>query len=197
MIIEIEGVDGIGKTTQSNLVKSWLEERGHNAMVVKDLESTYFGREIRRMLTSDVYRTHLAEMFGFLCCKTQLFSEVIKPGLSGGSCVICDRGCGSFLSYFEACGLDYDFLSKMLVASIPSDLEAQTVLLVGDVIVAQERNAKKGICSRFDKMGPQFFEKQQLIYKRLAKERGWIVVDGNGSVEQVRNSIVASLSKLF
>ena len=68
MIIEIEGIDGVGKTSQCRLLKNWFEQTlQHRAIIVKDLESTQLGRTIKEALVTDMPRTREVELFGFLC----------------------------------------------------------------------------------------------------------------------------------
>ncbi len=97
MLIEVEGIDGIGKTTQCTL----LEERNpdFDFMVVKEPGTTPYGIAMKRLLESETERHPLSEMFSFLACKSQTYNEIIIPGMRGGRHMIMDRGTASFLSY--------------------------------------------------------------------------------------------------
>ena len=196
MIIEIEGIDGIGKTMQCRLLKKWFGERSEESIIVKDLESTQLGRQIKALFTTDEPRTKEVELFGFLCCKAHLFSEIIGPSVSKGVHVICDRGVGSLLSYFEVLGFEAGFLKNVLAAVLPEQFTAVTVLIEGDINEALRRNLAKPTHSKFDNMGFEFFEKQQEVYRRLARTGNWIVVDGNESTERVHTSVTAKIVHL-
>lgn len=195
MIIEIEGIDGIGKTTQCKLLKGWLEERNQHSIIVKDLESTQLGRQVKAMFTTDAPRTKEVELFGFLCCKAHLFAEIIGPSVAKGIHTICDRGIGSFLSYFEVLGFDADFLKSVVATVLPQKFISTTLLLDGDVREAIRRNVAKPVHSKFDNMGFEFFEKQQRVYRRLATEDHWVVIDGDDTIEKVRQSITTAIAK--
>lgn len=196
MIIEIEGVDGIGKTTQCKLLKNWFGERNKPSIIVKDLESTHLGREMKAIFTSDVPRTKEVELFGFLCCKAHLFAEIITPNVNHGTHVICDRGIGSFLSYFEVEGFDPNFLKEILAKVLPEKFTPVTFLLFCDIRETLRRNVIKPSHSKFDNMGSEFFEKQQNVYKRLAKTNDWKIIDASDSIENVHALITLSIENL-
>ncbi|MFA5130375.1 MAG: dTMP kinase [Patescibacteria group bacterium] len=196
MIIEIEGIDGVGKTTQCRMLKNWIENRGKRAVLVKDLEATLFGRQMKSILTTDSPRAKETELFAFLCCKTQLFSEVVEPELARGSYIICDRGFGSFLTYFEVLGLKRGMLSNLLSIALPKSPEHVTTFLIDlDVPEALRRNLSKPAHSKFDGMGKQFFEAQRAAFLDLAASETWTIVDGTQSIESVHSSITLSLEQ--
>jgi dTMP kinase len=198
MIIEVEGIDGVGKTSQCRLLKNWLEEKlGERAIIVKDLESTQLGRQIKGILVTDVPRSKEVELFGFLCCKAHLFAEIIEKELEAGTHIICDRGIGSFLSYFEVLGFDRSFLENVLLTAVPSGYSPQTLLLDADVHVAMQRNVSKSAHSKFDSMGGDFFERQRKIYLDLALSRQWSVVSSEQPLELVHMSVINSIERMF
>jgi dTMP kinase len=194
VIIEIEGIDGVGKTTQCRLLKNWLESRGSRAIVVKDLETTLFGRQIKSILITDSPRSNQAELFAFLCCKSQLFTEVVEQELERGTHVICDRGIGSFLSYFEVFGFNRELLLQLLSIAVPNEPVTPVTFLIDlEVREALTRNLSKSAHSKFDGMGTRFFEDQRNVFLDLARANRWTVVDGRGSVAEVHEAIVSAL----
>lgn len=198
MIIEIEGIDGVGKTTQCDLLKAWLQQQGRNAIIVKDLESTELGRGIRKVLISNEFRPPEVELFSFLACKSQLFSQVIVPTISKNGIVICDRGIGSFVSYFESLGFSRSFLFNAIELAINGLRPKITFLL--DVIVeeATRRKANKQEQSKFDLMGNDFFRKQRNIFLSLSEKLSWVALDASLSIEETHSLIVRYLkSALF
>ena len=190
MIIEIEGIDGAGKTLQCRLLKNWLETNsGRKAVIVKDLESTMLGRKMKELLVSESPRSKQVELFAFLCCKANLMSEVIEHELKTGTFIICDRGVGSFLSYFEVNGFDRDLLKKLIGFAVPTEYKSTTIFLDVSVETASTRNNSKATLSKFDGMGNDFFEKQRNAFLRLAEENLWEIIDGHMGVDKVHESI--------
>ncbi len=197
MLIEMEGIDGVGKTTQCRMLKNWFENRGERAIIVKDLESTQLGRKIKSIFVTDAPRSKEVELFGFLCCKANLFSEIIANEVADNSHIICDRGTGSFLSYFEVMGFNREFLRSTLAVLLPKHYVPATVLIDLSVQEAMSRNVAKPTHSKFDNMGALFFEKQRKVFKELAEDGRWFVVDGSGSITSVHKSIFNSVEKML
>lgn len=195
MIIEIEGIDGVGKTTQCRLLNHWFECQGQRSVIVKDLESTQLGRQIKSILTADTPMTKEVELFAFLCCKAHLFSEVIGPELANGANIICDRGVGSLLSYFEDANFDIEFLNKLVKIVCPVSFAPTTVLLDLDPCEAMRRNVAKPTHSKFDNLGAAFFQRQRKIFLRLATENNWLVIDANQTIDEIHQSIADKLSR--
>ncbi|HCJ45553.1 MAG TPA: dTMP kinase [Candidatus Moranbacteria bacterium] len=184
MIIEIEGIDGVGKTTQCELLRDHFRQQGKKAVVVKDLKSTKFGRDIKEFLTSSESQSMEVELFSFLACKSQLFSQVITPAVSCGEIVICDRGIGSFISYFESLGFSRSFLCDVINLAINGLRPQLTIFL--DVMVEEtsKRKANKLEQSKFDLMSDDFFRKQRAVFLSLSKESSWAVIDGSLSIKE-------------
>ncbi len=196
MIIEIEGIDGVGKTTQCELLRASLEKAGWNVAIVKDLESTELGRGIRKILVSGEPRTIEAELFSFLACKSQLYSQVIIPTLKSGGVVICDRGIGSFVSYFESHGFSRSFLLDAIELGINRLRPELTLLLDVSTKIATERKSKKTEQSKFDMMGEKFFSRQRRIFLELSQSPSWVVIDGRlptGDIHQIISRHVESV----
>lgn len=185
MLIEIEGIDGVGKTTQCELLGNYLRQQQRDVVIVKDLESTEIGRGIRRILTSDEPRTVEVELFSFLACKSQLYSQVIAPTIARGGIVICDRGIGSFISYFESHGFSRDFLLRTIKLGTGGLSPKLTVLLDISTTEAAIRRAKKSEHSKFDLMGDEFFSKQKKVFLDLSQAPSWVVIDGTLSTENI------------
>ncbi len=195
MIIEIEGIDGAGKTTQVRLLKQSLEEAGKNVLIVKDLESTEIGRKIKEVFVSDTPRNKAVELFGFLCCKAHLFSEVVGAAVNNGAYVLCDRGFGSLISYFEAHDFNRNQLEAMLKIAVPELRPTHTIFLDLPVKEALRRNMAKQSFSKFDNMGARFFDRQRSVYLSLSKRDDWYVVDASKSIDQLHRDIVRVLEQ--
>lgn len=190
MILEIEGIDGAGKTTQCELLREWFKKRGVAALCVKDLESTEFGKEVRKMLELEALNSKEVELFAFLACKSQLFSQVILPSITKKTIVICDRGAGSFLSYFEVFGFSHEFLSNSINLATGHIKATLTILLDVSVEEARKRKLEKNMMSRFDRLNEDFFKKQSETFSNLANRFSWRRIDGCKSIITIHEQIV-------
>lgn len=197
MIVEIEGIDGVGKTTQCALLRARLQQQGRKAVVVKDLENTELGKGIKNVLVRNESRPPEVELFSFLACKSQLYSRVIIPIVSDGGIVICDRGIGSFISYFEAIGFPRLFLLNAIDLVINGLRPDITILLDVSVKEAVRRKAKKPVQSKFDLMGDDFFHRQRAVFLDLSQASTWTVVDGLMSIEETHSVIVECIGSVL
>ena len=89
-LITFEGIEGVGKSTQINLVLDWLKTKGFSTKLLREPGSTIFGEKIRELLLSkdsDISaHTELLLMFAAR-------SEMIKEHLmdSREDFILCDR----------------------------------------------------------------------------------------------------------
>ncbi len=197
MLIEIEGIDGVGKTTQCSLLKEWLHCKQRKVIVVKDLGSTNLGKSIRDVITKNDMKSPRTELFSFLACKSQLFSEIIIPFLNNGGIVICDRGTGSFVSYFEALGFDRDFLLQMVNLSTNNLNPHLTILLDTPTKEATGRIGLRADKSKFDEMGERFFSRQREIFLDLSSGSSWVKIEGINSVEKTHSLITTYVGDML
>ena len=100
--IVFEGIDGAGKTTQINLLRASLEERGILCKTTAEPTDLPSGREIRAALAGRIAKTpqEMAEMFS---CDRALHNTHPEIGINGmmneGYTVISDRYYYSSLAY--------------------------------------------------------------------------------------------------
>jgi len=193
VIVEFEGIDGAGKTSQCRLLKSWFASQGQRALIVKDLESTELGLHTRQKLVSDMPRSNETELFAFLMCKAQLMYHIIQPALEDGTHIICDRGVGSMISYFEALGFKRDLLDQMLAIAVPPEYQTTTMLLDLSPLTAMARKAEQGGDSKFDNMGNDFFTAQRAIFLQLALGDNWKTLDGTLEQHELHTKILKEL----
>ncbi len=142
------------------------------------------------MFVSDAPRAKAVELFGFLCCKAHLFSEVVEDADRDGSYILCDRGFGSLISYFEAHGFEREKLEAMLMVAVPELRPTLTILLDLPVKMALQRNMAKQSFSKFDNMGAEFFSRQRSVYLSLSERADWHVVDASLSIEELHSQIL-------
>lgn len=198
MFIEIEGIEGAGKSTQCQLLHEWMTKSGLDSIIVKELESTSFSKEVRRLLLEDGLKDSKAEMFLFLSCKSQVFSQLIMPYLAQEKHVISDRGSGSFISYNSSIlGLDKDTLIDFLHIAMSGVESTVTILLDISVETALKRIEMKAEKTRFDTIGEIYLSKQRNKFVELSHYFShWISIDGSLSVQDVHLEIVKHVERL-
>ena len=93
MFISFDGVDGVGKSTQTELFVEWLREQGHTVVTCRDPGSTELGERLRTLVlkASDVKIDAESEMLLYMAARAQLVAEVIQPALAASQFVVSDR----------------------------------------------------------------------------------------------------------
>lgn len=166
----LEGVDGVGKSTQLNSLADWLTRLGRQVVTCRDPGSTPTGETIRTLLlhaTSAIDRN--TEMLLYMAARAQLVSEVIRPALQAGQTIVCDRFLLSNVVYQGfAGGLDMDTIwqvGKVATGGLMPDLSI--VLDVPEDVARFRRGPEP---DRIERQGATYLEKVQ---------RGFVELGGN------------------
>jgi dTMP kinase len=111
-LIVIEGTDGVGRSTQINLLKEWLEQQGHavldtglsrSGLVGKSIKRAKEGHTLGRITLSLFYTTDFAD---------RLENEII-PALRAGFVVLTDRYIYSLIARAMVRGLDPEWVRNI------------------------------------------------------------------------------------
>jgi dTMP kinase len=103
-LITIEGIDGVGKTTQIEQIGEFLRANKISYAVYREPGSTMLGEELRRILKAGPGQTPLAELLLFAAARVELVSTRVEPELTAGVWVILDRYADSMVAYQGALG---------------------------------------------------------------------------------------------
>lgn len=125
VFITFEGPEGSGKSTQARLLYERLQAIGYPAILTREPGGTRIGEMIRRILV-DLKHTEMApttETLLFSAARAQLVSELIRPYLTTGGIVLCDRYADSTYAY-QGYGLGRDL----------DELHAITALATGGLM---------------------------------------------------------------
>lgn len=99
-LITIEGCEGCGKSTQSKLLKQYLESKGLKVILTREPGGSKTAEQIRNILlnpNSTVYP--ICELMLYESARAQHTEEIIKTNLEKGYIVICDRFTDSTIAY--------------------------------------------------------------------------------------------------
>ena len=93
IFISVGGGDGSGKSN--------LEARGVDALFIREPGGTSIGEKIRDILLdpANAEMCAMTEAMLYAASRAQIVSEVIKPALSEGKVVVCDRFVDSSIAY--------------------------------------------------------------------------------------------------
>lgn len=96
-----EGGEGSGKSTQSRLLRAWLEAAGHPVLLTFEPGDTEVGRELRRIVLDPATGelSDRTEVLLYAADKAEHVDTVVRPALERGEVVITDRYVDSTLAY--------------------------------------------------------------------------------------------------
>ena len=90
LFVSFEGVDGAGKTTQVERLRTYLTERGRTVVVTREPGGTELGVQLRQILLHGGDIAPRAEALLFAADRAQHVAQVITPALERGAVVITD-----------------------------------------------------------------------------------------------------------
>ena len=201
MFISFEGIDGVGKSTQADLLEAHLV--GLSREVVRTLEpgGSELGRDIRKLLLHSGHVDARAEALLYAADRAHHVATVIRPALAEGKVVITDRYLDSSVAY-QGAGriLGATEVRDLSMWAIQGLLPALTVLLDLDAASAVARRAKTGDApDRLEREKVEFFEAVRACYLELAAaEPGrFLVVDARLTVDEIQSKIRARVDELL
>ena len=90
--ISVDGIDGVGKTTQIERLQHYLESLGASCLATRDPGSSPIGSRLRELLLeSDLTMHRRTEAMLFMASRCEMVETTIRPTLEQGTSVISDR----------------------------------------------------------------------------------------------------------
>ena len=209
VFITIEGPEGCGKTTQSDLLVRYLREKGFEVILTREPGGTRIGEQIRSLVLDTKYEemTPLAELLLMASSRAQHVLEKIKPGIKEGKVVVCSRFTDATISYQgHGRGFDIGLLRKINEIATGGLFPDLTLVIDIDVETGLKRafgvekaEAEKGEGDRLEKEDMAFHERVRNSYRELARmEPARIkLIDGTGSIEEVSAAIRAAVKEVL
>ncbi|WP_317230951.1 dTMP kinase [Clavibacter sp. MX14-G9D] len=202
VFITLEGGDGVGKSTQSSLLREWLERQGHEVVVTREPGGSELGVEIREIVLHR--RGHIApraEALLYAADRAHHVETVVRPALGRGAVVLQDRYLDSSVAY-QGAGrvLDADEIRELSLWAAHGLLPDLTVLLDLDQAAARVRlDAARTRFDRLEAERGEFHERVRQAFLRLAEaepER-FLVVDAGLPREEIADLIRSRTSALI
>ena len=186
-IVTVEGVDAVGKRTQSLLLQKWLEKQSFKvASLSFPAYETPIGKEIKAFLAGK--RAFQAEVRHMLFAANRWEKlELIKEFQSENDVIIINRYTESNMAYGAAHGLRLQWL-----VGLEEGLPKSNLVLVLDAPSKSLVSRRPGVKDAYEK-DDALQDRVQALYKELAPRFGWKVIDGSGSVRQVHESIIKAV----
>jgi dTMP kinase len=167
LFVTFEGIDGSGKSTQVDLLRSALEAEGRSVVATREPGGTAFGERVRELLLLGPEMSPWAEAALFAAARAELVAEVIAPALEAGHDVLCDRYIDSSLAYQGiARGVGVDRVLQLSLEATRGLLPDRTILLLLDPADASPRQKQEP--DRIESSAGGFMERVDAAYRELA-----------------------------
>ena len=196
-IFSFEGIEGVGKSTQINLLKEYLQTNGYNTEILREPGSTITGESIRSiLLDSKENLSSESELLLMFAARAQLISE--KVNNSNSDIILFDRFYDASLAY-QGFGrnLPIDFIQS-LITFINCPEPCLTFLLDISVQDGFERKVND-VKDRIESAGNEFFKKVREGYLEIAKnnQNRIKVIDAMQSIDDINKSIIDHVNPLL
>jgi len=202
VFITFEGGDGSGKTTQIELLKSWLEERGHTVVVTREPGGTDLGNELRDIiLHRKGFIAPRAEALLYAADRAHHIHTLVAPALERGDVVVQDRYLDSSVAY-QGAGrvLDPTEVRDVSLWATENLMPHLTILLDVPADVAKQRqDSDERAYDRLEAEAEDFHQRVRESYQRLAdaEPERFVVLDGTDSIEEIHHQITQKVATLL
>ena len=154
MLINLEGIDGCGKSTQSKFLVKKFEENNEKTIILKEPTNGKYGKKLWEMLSGKREATTEQILDLFIMDRKEHVKNKINPALNEGKIVLMDRYYYSTMAYQAAAGIDVNRIRKdnefapkpdiVLIFDLPADLAMKRVRghSVADVFEKEEHLEK-------------------------------------------------------
>jgi len=198
MFVTFEGVDWSGKSTQVELLVTWLREQGRTVTTSREPGGTPLAEGVRELVLHGDDMAPWAEAALYAAARADNVARVIRPALARGEDVVCDRYLDSSVAYqgiVRALGLEeVRDLSLLVTDGLLPDV---TFLVLVDP--AEARTRASGERDRIEREGGDFQQRVDAAYRTLADAEPERIVPLDGSrpradiAEEIRERVRALL----
>lgn len=190
----IDGPDGAGKTTQQKLLAQWLRDAGVRVVETQDPGGTAIGDEIRRILLDGKHAAMsvATELMLYMASRAQLAEEVIRPALSRGECVLCDRWVSATIAYQGAGGADAEQIKTVARVAVGELAEPNLTLLLDlPAETGLQRKGKDAAPDRMESKAVEFHRRVRELFAAQAEQypQRFAVIDASEGTEDVQRRL--------
>ncbi len=192
--ITIEGIEGVGKSTHMGRLVKHIEAHGHRVLKSREPGGTPTAELIREVVLGHAEEVipDIAELLLMFAARSLLVENVIRPALSAGTWVVCDRFVDASRAYQGGGrGIPMEQINELanwVLGDLRPDL---TILLDAPVEIGMSRADSRGDPDRLDVERTDFYTRVRASYLQLAESEPerFVIVDAAGSLDEVGASI--------
>lgn len=199
--ITLEGIEGVGKSTNLAFVAEQLRDAGKTVIVTREPGGTPLAERLRdALLASEHAVPPTAELLLMFAARSSHLQDLVAPALARGDWVVCDRFTDATYAYQGGGrGLDMAFIAT-LEQAVQGDLRPDLTLLLDATPAATAgRRSRRGSDDRFELEQADFFQRVRQVYlDRARAEPDRIkVVDAARTLPEVQARLSDTLSDFY
>jgi dTMP kinase len=200
--ITLEGIEGVGKSTNLDFVAAFLAARGKRVMTTREPGGTPVGERLREVLLHSAPGTvpAVSELLMMFAARAAHLETVILPALARNDWVVCDRFTDAPFAYQGGGRGLADETIETLRSVVQGDFAPDlTILLDAPLEVSEARRTQRAARDRFEVEDPEFFGRVRARYLDIAarEPRRVVVVDAGRALEEVQAELAAALDSLL
>ena len=201
--ITLEGIEGVGKSTQMALAARHLRDSGFEPVLTREPGGTPLAEALRALVLQPRKESIgvTAELLMIFAARASHVADIIRPALDCGRWVLCDRFTDATEAYQGAGrGVDIATIRRLADIAHPGLAPDLTLLLDAPPAIALPRAASRGVRpDRFEAEDGNFFDRVRRGYLGIAAREPTRVrlIDATGSEQQVASAIARELDALI
>lgn len=194
--ISFEGIDGAGKSTHIERLRTTLAENGRTVLLTREPGGTPVAEQLRGLVLNEAMDP-LTEALLVFAARRDHVVQVIRPALARGELVLCDRFADATFAYQGGGrGFEWDTLRQLelwVLGNGDGTVLQPDITLWFDVpaAVAAERLANARAPDKFESQSQAFFERVSAGYARRCDEQParFARINGHQSLESVWSEV--------
>ena len=200
--ITIEGVEGVGKSTNIANIEAFLSARGIEYVKTREPGGTVIAEKIRELLLDPAIESmsELTELLLVFAARAEHLEKVIQPALNKGLWVLCDRFTDATYAYQGAGRHMRDDLIRDLELMVQGSLQPDLTLILDiPVQIGLARASERSTPDRFEQEQVAFFERVRNRYLQIAQDnpQRCVVIDASLTLEGVQAQITQTLETFW
>ena len=198
MFITFEGGEGAGKSTQIRLLATRLEALGRQVCLTREPGGAPEAEALRELLIhggTDRWSAEAEALLNYAARDAHL-RQTIRPALTRGEVVLCDRFMDSTRAYQAyAGGADMGLVDSLERAIVGPTRPSLTLIFDLDPALGLARAKERGGADRFERKGIAFHERLREGFRAIAAAdpSRCVLIDASGSVEAIATDIAATV----
>ena len=199
--ITVEGIEGVGKSTNIDVLVRRIEAAGHRVLTTREPGGTPLAEDIRDIVQhrGDEPIPEIAELLLIFAARSLNVNNVILPALEAVTWVVSDRFTDSSRAYQGGGrGIPMETVDRIADWVHGDTWPDLTILLDAPVEIGMDRAGKRSAPDRFEQERHDFFQRVRECYLQIASNETnrFVVIDTTQPLEDVSREVEALADQL-